>query len=215
MVRVFITHSRKDEALLEDIKKIFKETKVFYDVYDPKSTDKKPDWEYIRTQISKSDAIFLLLGPSINPEHRESAHTQNWVSFEVGLACSCNPPKRVIVFHPAYNPKKDSGYDQNKFAIPYFTDYVYYDSNNPNSYSITLDIISHIRTGISLKEIASKSFGTRMIDNGVIKRSSPEDGTEFIFGDKKCPKCKIQFGFFSCDCFILCPNCNKEINLLM
>ena len=138
MGKIFISHCHADTDLLEDMKGIFKETNVEPIIYTKYSGE---DWKKIRKDIRDSDAVFVLLGPSIEPVKRETAHTQKWIAFEIGIACGCEPKKKVYVFHPAYNPSNEKEYDKNKYVVPYLTDYIYYDSNDPISYQITLDNI--------------------------------------------------------------------------
>lgn len=96
--------------------------------------------EIYEKKIKESDAVFLLLGLTLSPDKRDSAYTQNWIAFEVGIVCRCDPPKKVFFFHPAYDGNSNE-YDKNEFVISYLIDYIYYDSNNTVSYDITLKII--------------------------------------------------------------------------
>jgi hypothetical protein len=111
MPKIFISHSRKDEKLLEDTKEIFKETKVEHVIYH---NGKGEHWRNIREYIRNSDAMFLLIGRDISPDNRDRAYAQNWIAFEVGIACGCEPKKRLVVFHPAYNLNNLNEYDENK-----------------------------------------------------------------------------------------------------
>jgi hypothetical protein len=60
--------------------------------------------------------MFVLLSPHLSG----TAYTQNWVSYEVGLACGLNKP--VWVYEHLQDPVQ--------FPIPYLTDYVLYEPQN-------------------------------------------------------------------------------------
>ncbi|MCL5949242.1 MAG: toll/interleukin-1 receptor domain-containing protein [Candidatus Bathyarchaeota archaeon] len=111
--QIFISHSRRDE----NIRKTFNELLALAGVksvcmeFEDMEGQK---WNQIRDVVNHSDAVFVLMGENVNC----SNHTQNWISFEVGLACAFK--KRIWVFEKA-SSKVD-------FPIPYVTDYVIYDS---------------------------------------------------------------------------------------
>lgn len=215
MAKIFISHSTKDNKLLEDTKEIFKETKVEPVIYD---NEKGEQWKNIREYIRNSDAMFLLLGRDINPDNRDRAHTQNWIAFEGGIACGCEPKKRLVVFHPAYDEKNSNKYDENKYAIPYLTDYIYYDSNNSLSYEIVLDFISFFVP--SSKRVIRKNLlklldvtSTEYNNNITIEGDSEEECIATYYGKMECSKCHLKFNLVSCNNEILCPACKKPIVL--
>ncbi|MDY6894306.1 MAG: hypothetical protein SVO01_02645 [Thermotogota bacterium] len=216
MTKIFLSHSHTDKVLLDDTKSIFEETNVEYVIYEG---DKDEDWKNIRKEIQDSDAVFLLVGPNISPDIRDSAHTQNWIAFEVGIACGCEPPKRVYAFHNAYDPENPNECNKNLFVIPYLTDYIYYNSNVPRSYEITLEIIrtfdpSRRRSVVDGLLTYSDSWMNTTCYNGIkIKWESKEDGIATFIGKMKCPKCQIKFDMFSSDNVILCPQCKEELVL--
>ncbi|HEY9247149.1 MAG TPA: hypothetical protein VIO11_09910 [Candidatus Methanoperedens sp.] len=216
MAKIFISHSKQDKELLEDTKEIFKETKVEYVIYD---NEKGEQWKNIREYIRNSDAMFLLLGRDINPDHRERAYTHNWIAFEDGIACGCEPKKRLVVFHPAYDPQNNPNkYDENKYAIPYLTDYIYYDSNNSLSYDIALDIISFFDPNskrvireelLKLLDVTSKEYNNHITIYG----NPEEDGIATYSGKIECRFCHLKFNLVSCNNVILCPACKEQIVL--
>lgn len=215
MAKIFISHSRKDEKLLEDTKEIFKETKVVPVIYDNR---KGEHWKNIREDIRNSDAMFLLLGRDTNPDNRERAHTQNWIAFEGGIACGCEPKKRLVVFHPAYDQNNPNKYDENEYVIPYLTDYIYYDSNNSWSYDIALDIIRFFdpySTRLIREKLLKLPDVTSIEHNNYITIywDSKEDGIATYSGKIECPNCHLKFNLVSCNNAILCPACKEQICL--
>lgn len=215
MAKIFISHSKKDKELLEDTKQIFEETKVKYAIYD---NEKGEQWKNIREYIRNSDAIFLLLGRDINPDNRDRAYTQNWIAFEAGIACGCEPKKRLVVFHPAYDLNSPNKYDENKYAVPYLTDYIYYDSNNYLSYNIALDIIKFFDPNskrsirqelLKLLDVANTEYNNHIRINW----ESKEDGIATYSGKMECRFCHLKFNLVSCNNVILCPACKRKIDL--
>ena len=82
-----------------------------------------PPWETIRENVNHSDAVFVLLSrPLLN-----HVHTNNWVSFEIGLAANSRKLLQpanlagldVYVFEPI-----DERID---FPVPYCTYYMLYE----------------------------------------------------------------------------------------
>ncbi len=81
-----------------------------------------PAWETIRDEIRRSSAMFLLIGRElVNMQEkscRESEagrtwkHTQNWIVYEVGLACQQGIDVWVLCDNVAIN-----------FPVPYFNHY--------------------------------------------------------------------------------------------
>lgn len=126
MPQIFVSHSQYDNDIRASFDTVFARTGVkskcmeFEQIYPPA-------WQEIKNQITASEAVFLLLGPNI----RISTHTQNWVAFEVGLACALG--KDVWVFEQ-YGSCIE-------FPIPYLTDYSLYDFRDPSHFKYTRGII--------------------------------------------------------------------------
>lgn len=118
MDTVFITHSRHDAPILSHIHQLVQEadvTPIFYR-YDINLA--MTAWEEILRAIRNSQALFVMLSNNLS----SSAHTQNWVGMEVGIACALGKP--VWVFEELHR--------QVSFPIPYLTDYIPYDLSNPH-----------------------------------------------------------------------------------
>lgn len=148
--KVFISHSRLDPRV-DFFHKIFSglETKAIWaeyeDIYDFK-WDRSP-WEKIREQVNASDAVFVLLShPLLN-----LVHTNNWVSFEIGLAANSRKllqPRNlagldVYVFEPID--------EQIDFPVPYCTYYMLYNT--------TTDHLDFLKRLITAEPEPSEPFG--------------------------------------------------------
>lgn len=124
MAQIFISHSRKDAALVNfflracnpaGIKPIFEELEAIMD--GPATADR------IHQHIGQSNAVFILLSPNVN----NIPHTRDWVCHESGAAAT----KDIWVF------ERDSDKGQVNIAIPRLQHYVVYDLNEPSLAYVT------------------------------------------------------------------------------
>jgi len=78
-----------------------------------------PAWKTIKTEIDKSSALFLLIGKELvksqESKSEEWKYTQNWISYEVGLACAIKKDVWVWCEEQPIN-----------FPVPYLNNYVLY-----------------------------------------------------------------------------------------
>jgi hypothetical protein len=113
---VFITHSKYDSPILQHIDWLVRSVNVEPIFYRYNNMINTTAWEEIRNSIRNCSALFVVLSNNLS----SSPHTQNWVGWEVGVACAFN--KRVWVFEELNR--------RASFPIPYVTDYVPYDIND-------------------------------------------------------------------------------------
>ena len=111
--KVFISHSKRGPNLgffqsLFAMLRIESTWIELEDVVPPSSV-------YIREQVNKSDAVFVLLSQPLT----ELPHTNNWVAFEVGLAANCGARGLDVWVFELLDEHVD-------FAVPYFTHYMRY-----------------------------------------------------------------------------------------
>jgi hypothetical protein len=84
---IFISHSKRDEATINAFCQAFAQTTIRA-VLEEFDTYVVPPRAKIAKDVQESSAVFLLLSPHLNA----TAYTQNWVSYEVGLACAMKKP---------------------------------------------------------------------------------------------------------------------------
>jgi hypothetical protein len=163
--QIFVSHSRYDKEMVASFDRVFARTGI-RSVCMEFERRNSPEWKEIKDAVCQSLATFVLLGQNIN----RSIYTQNWVAFEVGLACATN--KRVWVF-------QQDGSTVN-FPIPYATDFMLYDSLENKE---VFDYIRAIIEGLA--------EGDRNYFRPVDKKIKPiPSGTV-----TQCPKCKGIFNF--------------------
>ena len=141
MDTVFVTHSRHDAPILEHIRELVQSAGVSPILYQYNVNGLTPAWSEIRDSIKNSQAVFIVLSNNLS----SSSHTQNWVGLEVGIACSFG--KRVYVFEELHRVTS--------FPIPYLTDYVPYDLQDPQLRTL----ISSVARGYNFQPQRSAILG--------------------------------------------------------
>lgn len=152
MVQIFVSHSQYDKDIRTQFDTVFARAGVRsvcmeFEVIYP------PSWQTIKNEIGASEAVFLLLGPNI----RQSVHTQNWVAFEVGLACAFG--KDVWVF------EQDGAYIE--FPIPYLTDYMIYNLGYKDHFNYVRRVIEGYGRIASIFPLNVDSRTKRDIPHGI------------------------------------------------
>ncbi|MBA7659498.1 hypothetical protein ES703_67479 [subsurface metagenome] len=120
-LQIFMSHTKEDKSLCDrfDVACARVGIKCYRSEFERIKT---PAWRDIKGEISKSSALFLLVGEKLaelqklsqdNTKRKiEWSHTQNWIAFEVGLACLKNIDVWVICDSVEIN-----------FPVPYFNNY--------------------------------------------------------------------------------------------
>jgi len=85
-------------------------------------TISSPAWKTIRDQMGRSSAMFLMVGKELVKMQEQSSYlpetgrgwkyTQNWIAYEIGLACQRNIDVWVLCDNSTIN-----------FPVPYFNHY--------------------------------------------------------------------------------------------
>lgn len=113
--QVFVSHTQKDESFCDrfDTACARAGMKSFRSEFE---TIKPPPWRDIRDAMKKSCAMFLLVGKNLVKKQKshglEWEYTQNWIAYEVGLACERGIDVWVICDAVKIN-----------FPVPYFNNY--------------------------------------------------------------------------------------------
>lgn len=119
-VKVFMSHSKldKDTCNRFDSAAARVGIEVFRSEYESMKT---PAWETIKNEIKQSEALFLLIGPKLVESQNISQnifpvpnwkYTQNWIAYEVGLACALDKDVWVVCDGITIN-----------FPVPYLNNY--------------------------------------------------------------------------------------------
>lgn len=177
MARIFLSHSKGDEEIRDFFIKIGGLAGVEIKAMEFE-TLASPAWGTIRSWLYSSNALFVLLGEKIIDK---GIFTQNWISFEVGIACgmSLTSGRDVWVFEPfQYNVK---------FPVPYLDHYMLYDIDDITS----MNYIRAIMEGY-------KSF-FKGIPQGFTDVECPNCGINFKLHSQiyefNCPACRQRIEF--------------------
>lgn len=146
MYQIFVSHSKYDQDILASFDRVFARTGVISKCMEFEEMS-SPEWQEIQNAVHNSEAVFLLLGQNVT----RSIFTQNWIAFEVGLACAYN--KRVWVFEQPFS--------NIPFPIPYLTDYMIYDLQDISHFNYVRGIIEAYRVPDTL-------FVKRRLPEGVL-----------------------------------------------
>ena len=208
MANIFISHSRRDEELVNAMAKVLiniGHTPVIEE-FIPEEEKEPVPYEEIRKNVNISEYIFLFLTDNVVL----TEYTQNWVSFEIGL--TANAQKRLFVFERAGVPVP--------FPIPYLTDYMIFDADSTN------DILDIQMLAKKLKELPKTTVGAGIGAllgipfgpiglilggfGGAILGAEAEDQILEV----RCPQCKVSFNYYSPEYIeFSCPACRKNIKL--
>jgi len=182
-IQIFVSHSQYDKDIRASFDTVFARTGVKSVCMEFEQISQLPAWQPIKNEIKASETVFLLLGPNI----RSSIHTQNWVAFEVGLACAYG--KDVWVF------EQDNSHIE--FPIPYLTDYMIYNLEDPNHFDYVRSIIEGYANPTYVLPLNVDSRTKRNIPKGILVTCQHQNcGSHYsLHTDVKsfsCPSCRQQ-----------------------
>jgi hypothetical protein len=211
MADIFISHSKRDAETIATFCNIFARTTIRARLAEFEAYA-IPPWFQIKNYVQQSSALFLLLSPHLTG----TPYTQNWVSYEVGLACALNKP--VWVYEAASNTAM--------FPVPYFTDYVFYDPRNRGHLNVVKQFVESYDPSPNL---AGAALGALI---GAVISGGPGAGLGALIGGGgvaalrgtqhqslsttvKCPhaSCGIQFRLYSRLVQMGCPACRRLFNI--
>lgn len=154
--------------------------------YEKWSRSGNPNWMWIRNEIKKSKALFLILTKNITKRE----YTQNWVAFEIGVAAACDPPVPVFVF-------KEQKVD---FPVPYVNHYFHQPRSNTDHL---------LKGGFSLMVLESLMYAFQeLVLDGVIKGKDSFIEKEL---SSTCSNCHLEFQHWSMEEKFECPCCKSII----
>lgn len=147
--KVFLSHTKYDKIFLDKLDTIFARTILAF--RSELETMGKPAWRTLRDEMRKSVALFLIIGNHFRTRHtsrsRDWQHTQNWIAYEIGLACQLGIDVWVVCEQrPFLN-----------FPVPYLNNYIYISlPKDINSKHLSINHGLYKKTSFEyLKEIGS------------------------------------------------------------
>ncbi|MCJ7791124.1 MAG: hypothetical protein MUP49_01715 [Dehalococcoidia bacterium] len=99
-----------------------------------------PAWQTIRNELRQSKALFLLVGKAlINAQKTHSSdweYTQNWISYEIGIASQLGIDVWVLCDEVEIN-----------FPVPYFNNYIPYSIRRENNFKSFVSVLQNYANG--------------------------------------------------------------------
>ena len=121
MVQIFVSHTKYDESFCDRFDRVIAREPIgaFRSEFEDFGV---PAWRTIKEAMEESCAMFLLVGEELVKRQnfvngdadiiRNWRHTQNWISYEIGLACQLNIDVWVLCDDVHIN-----------FPVPYLNNY--------------------------------------------------------------------------------------------
>ena len=140
--QIFVSHTKKDERFCDEFDRACARVgiKSFRSEFE---TISPPPWQTIRDAMRKARAMFLLVGPELVatqalPYEQEAwKYTQNWIAYEIGLACQHNIDVWVLC---------DQDVEIN-FPVPYFNNYAPYGLRSKKNLDCMIAILNAYNQG--------------------------------------------------------------------
>ena len=126
MQNIFLSHSKSDSSIINVFRNAFDGTEVKPTLMEYENFP-NPPWSTIKNSIETSSALFVLLSNNL----KISDYTQNWVSYEVGVADEAR--KEIWVFEDINN--------QAIFPLPKVSHYMLYSPYHQDSLNYLKTII--------------------------------------------------------------------------
>ena len=139
--RVFLSHTKFDEDFCNKFDNICSNVGMKRFRSEFAQID-SPPWRTIKEQLAKSEALFLLVGKELVNRQASQYHhddwkfTQNWISYEIGIAHQRNIDIWIVCDAVQIN-----------FPVPYFNNYMPFvlDPRDPEYMNAVLENYLHGR----------------------------------------------------------------------
>jgi hypothetical protein len=138
---LFVSHTKRDKEFCDAFDVICARVgiKAFRSEFEAINV---PAWKSIKDEIARSRAVFLLIGRALAAAQADSydphwKYTQNWIAFEIGLACQRGIDVWVVT---------DEGIDMN-FPVPYLNNYWLYGVSSDRNREAMRSILDNYNKG--------------------------------------------------------------------
>lgn len=203
--KVFISHSRRDEALVDRIDRAL--DLVGYDtlIYEWEDIpDEEPDREVIKRKMSECDACFVFPTPTV----RDQDVTPAWLISESSIAGDQNIPTAIF---------KEEG-DSYEINFPYFDILVAYDrAELPLQLQERIEELMDAQGNEGAGAIGGGLLGAAAIGTGGAALVGAFLGAALSSGGEtapqvQCPACGWAFTYWGDKDEFRCPHCHTEMN---
>ncbi len=137
--KVFESHTRLDSEFCDVFDRAC--ARVGIDAFRSEYEDiQPPAWQTIRDELRQSKALFLLVGKSLvyaqQTHSPDWGYTQNWISYEIGVASQLGIDVWVLCDDVEIN-----------FAVPYLNNYVPYSIRTEENFGIFVGVLRDYANG--------------------------------------------------------------------
>ena len=192
MTQVFVSHTKKDKGFCDAFDNVcasvgMKRFNTDFEIIP------KPAWETIKEEMNKSIALFFLVGAELvksqNLNDADWRYTQNWIAYEMGLACQLGIDVWAICDDVLIN-----------FPMPYINNYLTVSLRHRPAFDYLREILEDYKEGRNFPFPYVNNFG----DNFGVRCPYEDCQIEFNLheniqpGDDpiKCPQCLRDMKFF-------------------
>ena len=201
-MEAFLSHSRKDERIVNSTFKICQRAKIKPNIAEFEEIERgKLGAKEIRDMIDKSELVFVFLSENVKP-----IYTQNWINFELGCAYAQKKVKKkfIYVFEP---------FTQLHFPIPYLDYYVLYHPNYDPDWDFIEELLSQEKAfGDAVSSIAWYPLVRVMMTIDRLKGQPWERPSESRGYKIHHKVCGAKYILLSKPEQWLCPKCRKPTN---
>lgn len=205
MTSIFLSHSQHDYNVVNIFRSAFDGSDV-HPILMEYEKFSNPPWFAIKNNIENSRALFVLLSNNL----KISDYTQNWVSYEVGIADEAN--KEIWVFEDVNN--------QVIFPIPKVNHYVLYNAANQDSLNYLRTIIRsyalNYDAAVGLGLFSLLAFANPAVALlGALAGSQIDIPNRPIGVSVQCfySNCRIVFQYHNLLTNIHCPSCRQPLQI--
>jgi hypothetical protein len=184
--QIFISHTQKDKNFCDDFDRIVARVgiKAFRSEFEKIPT---PSWKTIKEEMGRSTALFFLVGDELASSQESNSpnwrYTQNWIAYEIGLACQLGIDVWAIC----------SKNVTINFPMPFISHYCIADLEDRTYF----ELIKKVLEAYKVKDANID----KMINKPLVKCSEESCGIEFYFCNE------LKFGMPQ----VICPHCLKPL----
>ena len=188
MTQVFVSHTKKDRRFCDEFDNVCASVgmKRFNSDFE---TIPNTAWKTIKEEMNKSIALFFLVGEELvnsqNLNDTDWRYTQNWIAYEMGLACQLGIDVWAICDNIVIN-----------FPMPYINNYLTVGLRDRLAFDYLKEILEAYKNG--------RNFPFPFVDG-----SGDNFGVSCPYGD-----CKMEFNLhveLHPGDEIKCPQCLREV----
>ena len=138
-IKVFESHTKLDSEFCDVFDRAC--ARVGIDAFRSEyESIQPPAWQTIRNELRQSKALFLLVGKSLveaqTIHSSDWEYTQNWISYEIGVASQLGIDVWVLCDEVKIN-----------FVVPYLNNYIPYSIRGKENFGIFVDVLQDYANG--------------------------------------------------------------------